>query len=108
MGVKRLSFIKNCTTAGTQERAVLPANEIRTRAYTIQAKEGNTGYIRVGGSDVSLTNGLYLDAKDYAVFSNIEHQDTEAESNLSDVWVVSSVNGEGVIVIYDLGDDLDI
>jgi hypothetical protein len=107
MGVKRLSFVKSCAVAGTPERVVLPANDIRTRAYTIQAQAGNTGFIRVGGSDVSLTNGAYLEEKDSAVFSNIEHQDTEAESVLSDVWLVASVSGESAIIIYDLGEDLD-
>jgi hypothetical protein len=73
----------------------------------LQAMPGNTGYIRVGASDVSLTNGAYLDSKDIYRAVNDVNQDTEAESNLSDVWIVASVDGEGVNVSYEQGDDLD-
>lgn len=107
MGVKRLTFNKTCSVDGVAERLVLPANEIRTRAYMLQAMPGNTGYIRVGSSDVSLTNGAYLDAKDIYRAVNDVNQDTEAESNLSDVYIVASVAGEGVNVTYESGDDLD-
>jgi len=107
MGVKRLTFVKTCSTGGVSERLVLPANEIRTRSFIVQAKETNTGFVRIGYSDVSLTNGIYLEAKDYARFSNIEHQDTEAESNLSDTWIICETGGEGVVVSYDDGENLD-
>lgn len=108
MGVKRVTFNKTCAVAGTAERLVLPANEIRTRAYMLQAMPGNSGYVRVGASDVSLTNGAYIEAKDIYRAVNDVNQDTEAESNLSDVWIVASVSSEGVNVTYELGDDLDI
>jgi hypothetical protein len=107
MGIKRPTFNKVCTTSGVAERLVLPANEIRTRAFMIQANASNTGYIRVGSSDVSLTNGAYLSAESAYSVSNDVNQDTEAESNLSDVWIVASVSGEGVNVSYEQGDDLD-
>jgi len=108
MGIKRLTFNKTCAVAGTSERLVLPANELRTRSFMLQALPTNTGYIRVGGSDVSLTNGAYLQAKDIYKAVNDVNQDTEAESNLSDVWIVAEIIGEGVNVSYELGDDLDV
>lgn len=108
MGIKRPTFNKTCSGAGTSERIVLPANEIRTRSFMLQALPTNTGYIRVGVSDVSLTNGAYLEAKDIYKAVNDVNQDTEAESNLSDVWIIAEVAGEGVNVSYELGDDLDV
>jgi hypothetical protein len=107
MGVKRYTFLKTNSVAGTPERLVLPANDIRTKAFNIQALESNTGHVRVGGSDVSLTNGIYLDSLDSAQFSNENYADTQAESRLSQVYIVTSQNGEGVIVTYELGDDLE-
>lgn len=107
MGVKRLSFNKTLSSSGVAERLVLPANEIRARAFMVQADASNVGYIRVSNTDVSLTNGVYLAKGDIYSVANSENQDTEAESNLSDVWVIASSSGDSVSVHYESGDDLD-
>lgn len=106
MGVKRISFNKTCATGGTSERLVLPSNDIRTRAYMIQALPTNTGFVRVGGSDVSSTNGAYLDAKDMYHADNVNYLEDEAETRLSAVYIVCEIDGEGVNVTYELGDEL--
>lgn len=106
MGIKRLTFVKTLTTAGTAERLVLPANDIRSRAITIEALETNTGYIRVGGSTVSLTNGTYLETLDSVSYQNANYADVTAESRLSEIYCVASVSGEGVTVAYETEDAL--
>lgn len=107
MGVKRFTFLKTNSTGGVSERLVLPVNDIRTKAFNMQALETNTGFVRVGGNDVSLTNGIYLDALDSVKFSNENYSDVQAESRLSEVYLIAENNGEGIIVTYELGDDLE-
>lgn len=72
------------TTAGT--RVQLP-NYV-CREVTLIAKNGNTGSVFVGGSDVSSTvYGAELTAKDSL---------TLAVSNSNLIYIDASVNGEGV------------
>ena len=72
------------TTAGT--RVQLP--DVPCREITIIAKRANTGYIYVGGSDVASTKyGAELSSKDSI---------TLAVANANQVYINSSVNGEGI------------
>lgn len=78
----------NVATAGTQ--VVLgPATTIKS--VTVKAKHTNTGLIFVGASTVDSATGFILSAGD-SVSVDID--------DLSDVWIDSSVNGEGVSYIY--------
>ncbi len=70
--------------AGTKVQ--LPSNECRE--VTIIAKRGNTGYIYVGGSNVSSTAyGVELSEKESYTFM---------VSNTNLIWITSSVSGEGI------------
>jgi len=76
--------VQNVTTAGT--RVQLP--NFPCREVTIIAKRTNTGYIFVGGSDVSSTvYGAELAANDSI---------TIAVNNTNLIWIDASVSGEGV------------
>ena len=77
----------NVTTAGT--RIQLPS--IPCKKVIITAKRANTGYIYIGGSDVSSTvYGLDL--------SNNEYRTIEV-SNTNLIYIDSSVSGEGISYI---------
>jgi len=77
--------VKNVTTAGTREQ--LHA-DYDCREVTIIAKRANTGYIYVGGSDVSSSvYGAELAGKDSI---------TIIVNNLNLIYIDSSVSGEGV------------
>lgn len=72
------------TTAGT--RVQLPTYDCRE--VTIIAKDANTGFIYVGGSDVASTvYGVKMAAKDSI---------TIAVNNTNLIYIDSSVNGEGI------------
>lgn len=76
--------IQNVTTAGT--RVQLPS--YACREITIIARRANTGYIYIGGGDVSSTvYGVELQAKDSITLSI---------SNTNLIYIDSSVSGEGV------------
>jgi hypothetical protein len=71
-------------TAGTREQIAAYA----CREVTIIALDTNTGYVYIGGSDVSSTvYGVKLAAKDSI---------TLAISNTNLIYIDSSVNGEGI------------
>jgi hypothetical protein len=76
--------VQNVTTAGT--RIQLP--NLPCREITIIANRTNTGYIYIGGSDVSSTvYGSELAAKDSI---------TIAVNNTNLIYIDASVSGEGV------------
>ena len=76
--------VQNVTTAGT--RVQLPT--LACNKVTIIAKRANTGYVYVGMNTVSSTvYGAELAAKDSMDFD---------VSNLNELWIDSSVNGEGI------------
>ncbi|MNS68125.1 hypothetical protein D3C71_1182930 [compost metagenome] len=82
-----LGAIQNVTTAGN--RVQLP--NIPCREVTVIAKRGNTGYIYLGGSDVSSTvYGVELAAKESYTFM---------VSNANLIYVNANVSGEGVSYI---------
>lgn len=76
------------TTAGT---AVPISSSTAVKSVTVRALKINTGYIYVGSSSVSSSNGFQLSAQE-TVSLDID--------NLSKVYIDSSVNGEGVTFIY--------
>lgn len=84
--------VKVVTTAGTD---VVLASTTPAKWVTIQAQTDNTGNIAVGGVGVDATEatgtGVLLDAGQSV---------TLAIDNLADVYIDSSVNGEGVRYTY--------
>ena len=80
--------VTTVTTAGTR---VALSSSTSIASVTVKASATNTGYIYVGSSSVSSSNGFQLSARD-AVSIDID--------NLSKVYIDSSVNGEGVSYIY--------
>ena len=76
---------KNVATAGTQEQ--LTATPTPCVGVWIRCKASNTGNIFVGGATVGSTNAIPFPA---GTFLQISCQDA------SDLWIDSSVNGEGV------------
>ena len=80
---------KTVTTAGTQVQ--LSSTSIPCRWVMVIGKEANTDTIWVGGSNVASGSGLPL------VGLQSERFDVNDVSNL---WIDSEVNGEGVTYIY--------
>jgi len=78
------------TTAGTAVK-ILSTDE---GDYTliIKALSTNTGLIYVGNSDVDSTNGFELSAKEEAIIV--------IKEGSMDIYIDSSINGEGVSYIY--------
>lgn len=81
---------RTVTTAGT--RVQLSLTSVSCKKVTIQALASNTGSIYIGGSTVASTNG-------YTIFATQSF--TLTVSNLNLVYLDSSVNGEGVIYMYE-------
>src|SRR5574343_115195 len=81
---------KVCTTAGTAEAIGSVTN---IRQVMIQSKRANTGQIYIGPSTVANdgSNGIYLDKGDAAIFNC---------TSLSELYLNSTVNGEGVTYLY--------
>jgi len=82
-----ISGQKVVTTAGS---SVVLGNSSSILSVTIKAKPSNTGYIYVGVLGVDATTGFILKA------SEAISVDTD---NIADVYIDSSVNGEGVSYI---------
>lgn len=90
------TFSKDVTTAGTRVR--LSSSDVFASEVEVFAKSANTGIIYLGGSDVSSTVGRPLDAGESFAIAKLG--DIDGRINLKNVWIDSSVNGEGVIVTY--------
>lgn len=93
------SLQKNITTAGTE----LQLTTTKTNAYgvKIKAKIGNTGNMYVGHDNtVSATTGFELDAGEMVDVAALLGVDKDTPIDLSQIWLDSSVNGEGVCVVY--------
>lgn len=84
--------IKTVSTAGTDE---VLASDTPCKKLVIQAQINNTGYIAVGGSGVDATldtgTGIVLTAGDVFILQI---------DNLSDIYIDSTINGEGVRYTY--------
>lgn len=79
----------NVTTAGTE--VALAASQVLVEGIvTVKAKHANTGDIFVGKNPVTLSTGFVLDAGE---------QITLTVDNIADIFIDSSVNGEGVSYI---------
>lgn len=77
---------KTVTTAGT-EVALGSTQALTEGIVTVKALHGNTGWIYVGKNPVTSSTGYVLDAGE---------QITLTVDDIADVFVDSSVNGEGV------------
>lgn len=78
---------KNVTTAGTAEVLASASN---IKSIAIKAKSTNTGNIFVGTSTVSSTTGYILTANETVTLDL---------DSTSDIYINSSVSGEGVSYI---------
>jgi len=87
---------KTVTAAGTAELLATEPNEVIS--VTIKALTSNGGKIYVGENGVSSTDGLDLDAGNSVEFRVSDPEKEYIE--LSDIFVDSAVNGEGVRYIY--------
>ena len=81
-----LSGVKTVTTSGTE----VTLGSGVCKSVTIKALSTNTGFIYVGGAQVSSANGFQLQARE-TVSLDI--------SNLGVIWIDCSVSGEGVSYI---------
>lgn len=97
--VAPVTFNKTVTTAGTAVR--LTTTNIMAISATIQALKVNTGQVCFGDSSVlvSTTRGTCLDAKQAGPLLEIG-QPSGKPFDLSQFWIDSAVNGEGVSVTY--------
>jgi hypothetical protein len=83
-----ISGQKTVTTAGT---AVALGSQDIIGSLMIKALDTNTGVVAVGNdglNDVTVSNGLRLEAGDVIVFEYV--------GNLASLYLDSAVNGEGV------------
>ena len=69
----------------------LTTTAFRAYVVTIKALAGNNGWIYVGDASVSSSNGFVLDAGEEVTLF-VDNVDT-------DIFIISSVNGEGVSFI---------
>lgn len=92
------TLTKNVTTAGTQ--VPLSATKILTSFFRITAKPTNTGYIYWGDKDVDNSCDRLLPGDAVNVSGAPTTNATHLMYNLANIYVDSSVNGEGVIVTY--------
>ncbi len=93
-----VSSTKDVTTAGTEVR--LKASRTTVSSVLIQAKGTNTGNIYVGDSTVSSTTGIKLTAGQTLPISTDHKEMLGQILDLNTIWIDSSVNGEGVILLY--------
>lgn len=99
MLLKLAHFKKTVATAGTQ--VAITASVIRSPKVVISAEPDNTGYIYVGDSTVSSTDcARVLSAGDSIELSIGDYESGASGWNLSDIYIDSSVTGDGVFVGY--------
>lgn len=91
------TFQKAVTTAGTQ--VPLSASVKNVWQVKIKALSTNTGLIYVGDSSVSASVGFELSKNEYIDLSSIFAKDNFI-MDLSEIYIDSSVNGEGVSVAF--------
>lgn len=87
------------TTAGS--RVQLSATSIITPGIVIKARTTNTGAVYVGHSNVAATTAAFIMAPGDAVeIVGPMVRGIEEEFDISDIYLDSAVNGEGVTVGY--------
>lgn len=84
---------KSVTTAGTD--VCLVSSTTPVKWVTIQARTSNTGYIAVGSAGVDATLGTGT-----GVLLSAGGAITLPSDNLLDIYIDSTVNGEGVRFTY--------
>ena len=98
MAFKIVPLSKAVTAAGT--RVALSASNLYVLGLSIQAKKANTGKIYVGDVTVAAALGHELESGESIGFDAFAKPASLEEVNLADVYIDSSVNGEGVNVTY--------
>jgi hypothetical protein len=78
---------RTVTTAGT-EVPLTASSQPANCAVSVKALSTNTGLIYLGGPSVSSTDGYELSASEQVILDFV--------SDLINLWIDSSVNGEGV------------
>jgi hypothetical protein len=93
-------FTKTVTTSGTA--VTLTASRTLVRWATVQALNGNTGAICIGGSDVTCASnrGVRLSAGQSLAMMPIGEAKDVNRYNLATIYIDASVSGEGVQVTY--------
>jgi len=97
-------FIKTVTTSGTQVALSTTVGKVHTAI--VQAEADNTGTITVGDSSADSATGLGITlgipsaggTPASVVFSS--SREGSQEVDLADIFIDSSVNGDGVKVVY--------
>lgn len=97
------SFVRTVTTAGTEVR--LSSVDLWVKQVIIRPLAANTGNIFIGNDGsgvVGVGSGLPMEPADPPlVIGNVSlAKGGDDYINLKDIWVDSSVNGEGVGVLY--------
>lgn len=92
-----ISSSKTVTTAGTA--VALGASTVKCHEVQIQPKQSNTGKIFVGGSTITNTgsNGFVFDVP---VAGTTPPAVSWSITNLGQLYINSTVNGEGVNINY--------
>jgi len=93
------SASKSVTTAGTRVQLSTDSS-IRSGYIVIQALSTNSGKIFLGGTTVSSSNGLTLSASASVTLNAEAIKGGARIYRLSDFYIDSSVNGEGVNITY--------
>lgn len=98
--VATYGFTKTVTTAGTA--VTLTSTKTLCRWATVQALSTNTGYICIGGSDVTCASnkGIRLATGQALSLDAIGEAKDTNRYDLSKVYIDSTVNAEGVQVTY--------
>ncbi len=99
MYLKPHAFLKTVALTTTRER--LTTAETRVPAVVITAEISNTGRIYVGDNQVASTRyGADLGPGDSTIMSAAEMGWAGANISLKDIWLVPSVNTDGVSAFY--------
>jgi hypothetical protein len=104
MALSIASFRKTVASAGTAEPLV--ASKLLAVSFTIRALDGNTGKIFIGSStSCDSTNGMWLNAGEANEKSpRTTKYGIHQHWDLANVYIDSEVNGEGVVVEYEVDD----
>jgi len=91
--------VATVTTAGTDE--VLTSTPTRVKKVTIQAQTDNTGAIAIGTSGVDATVATGTGNLLYAGESKTMEAEPDSYIELSEIYIDSTVSGEGVRYNYE-------
>lgn len=97
------SFVKTVTTAGTEVQ--LSTTDLWVKQVIIRPLAANTGNVFIGNTGagvVGIANGLPMEPADNPlVIGNVTGANGGDDMiNLKDIWLDTSVNNEGVGVLY--------